>query len=144
VLSASGSTRLSSDSLVFTTSREKPSALSIVLQGNAFLIGGAPYGQGIRCVSGSLKRLFAKSAVSGSITAPDFGAGDPTVSARSAAKATRSRPDSRAGTPSTTAIRSCSAGALRGSTFKRDADGTGELVAVISPAPGCSRHGCPG
>jgi len=31
-------------------------------------------------------RLFAKTAVAGSITAPDFGAGDPTVSARSAAK----------------------------------------------------------
>jgi len=33
-----------------------------------------------------LKRLFAKSASGGSITVPNFGAGDPTVSARSAAK----------------------------------------------------------
>src|SRR6185369_12380516 len=73
VLSASGVTRLSSDSLVFTTSGEKPSALSIVLQGNGFLLGGAPYGQGIRCVAGTLKRLYSKSAVAGSITAPDFG-----------------------------------------------------------------------
>jgi hypothetical protein len=86
VLSASGVTSLSSDSLVFTTSGEKPSALSIVLQGNAFLPGGAPYGQGIRCVVGTLKRLYSKSAVAGSITAPDFGAGNPSVSAQSAAK----------------------------------------------------------
>ena len=40
----------------------------------------------MRCVGGILKRLFTKSAVAGSITAPDFGAGDPTVSARSSAK----------------------------------------------------------
>jgi hypothetical protein len=40
----------------------------------------------VRCVGGTLKRLFTKSAVGGSITAPDFGAGDPTVSARAAAK----------------------------------------------------------
>jgi hypothetical protein len=32
-----------------------------------------------------LKRLYTKTASGGSITAPDFGAGDPTVSARSAA-----------------------------------------------------------
>ena len=31
-------------------------------------------------------RLFSKHAVAGSITAPDSGAGDPTISARSAAK----------------------------------------------------------
>jgi hypothetical protein len=37
-------------------------------------------------VAGTLVRLFAKTAVAGSIAAPDFGAGDPTVSARSAAK----------------------------------------------------------
>jgi Tol biopolymer transport system component len=86
VLSASGVTHLSSDTLVFTTSGEKPTALSIVLQGNLFLVGGAPYGQGIRCVDGSLRRLYAKTAVGGSITAPDFGAGDLSVSAQSAAK----------------------------------------------------------
>jgi hypothetical protein len=39
---------------------------------------------GVRCTSGTLKRLFTKSAVGGSITAPDFGSGDPTVSSRSA------------------------------------------------------------
>jgi len=33
----------------------------------------------VRCVGGALKRLFVMAAVGGSITAPDFGAGDPTV-----------------------------------------------------------------
>jgi len=84
-LLASGVTHLSADTLVFTTSDEKPAALSIVLQGNGFVYG-AVYGQGIRCIGGSLKRLYSKSAVAGSITAPDFGAGDPPVSVRSAAK----------------------------------------------------------
>ena len=44
------------------------------------------YGQGVRCAGLPLERLFAKHAVAGSFTAPDFGAGDPSVSARSAAK----------------------------------------------------------
>jgi hypothetical protein len=39
----------------------------------------------VRCAAGSLKRLYTKSASGGSITAPDFGLGDPTVHARSAA-----------------------------------------------------------
>jgi len=85
-LSAGGVTNLSADTLVFTTSGQRPTALSIVLQGTVFAGSGIVYGQGIRCVSGTLKRLYAKTAVGGSITAPDFGAGDPSVSARSAAK----------------------------------------------------------
>jgi len=86
VLSASGAAYLSVDSLVFTTSGECPAALSIVMQGDALLPNGAVYGQGVRCAGGAMKRLFVKSAVAGSITAPEFGAGDPTVTARSAAK----------------------------------------------------------
>jgi Tol biopolymer transport system component len=85
-LSASGIAYLSMDSLVFTTSGERATATSIVLQGTTSPPAGIIYGQGVRCVGGALKRLFVKSAVAGSITAPDFGAGDPTVSARSAAK----------------------------------------------------------
>ena len=84
-LSASGVAYLSLDSLVFTTSGEKPSATSIVLQGDAALPAGVVFGQGVRCAGGALKRLFVKTALGGSISAPDFGAGDPTVSARSTA-----------------------------------------------------------
>jgi hypothetical protein len=85
-LLATGISYLTMDSLVFTTSGENPTATSIVLQGNALAASGVVYGQGVRCVDGTLKRLFVKTAVGGSITAPDFGAGDPAVSARSAAK----------------------------------------------------------
>ncbi len=85
-LAAAGVAYLSMDSLVFTTAGERPTATSIVLQGNALVGSGVVYGQGVRCSGGTLKRLFTKAASGGSITAPDFGAGDPTVSARSAAK----------------------------------------------------------
>jgi Tol biopolymer transport system component len=85
-LSASGIAYLSADSLVFTTTGERPTAFSIVLQGKTLLTNGVVYGQGVRCAGGTTKRLFTKHAIAGSITAPDFGAGDPTVSAQSAAK----------------------------------------------------------
>jgi hypothetical protein len=83
VLAASGTASLANDTLVFTTSGETPSALSLVLQGDALNASGAVFGQGVRCVSGALKRLYVKTASGGSITAP--GAGDPSVHARSAA-----------------------------------------------------------
>jgi hypothetical protein len=84
-LSASGGTYLSSDSLVFTTSGEKPTATSIVLQGNALSANGVVFGQGVRCIGGTLKRLYTKAASGGSITAPNFLASDPQVSSRSVA-----------------------------------------------------------
>jgi hypothetical protein len=73
------------DSLVFTTSNEKPTATSIVLQGNAVNASGIVFGQGVRCADGALKRLYTQNASAGSITAPNFGGGDPTVSAQSSA-----------------------------------------------------------
>jgi Tol biopolymer transport system component len=82
-ISASGIAYLTSDTLVFTTSGEKPSATSIVLQGNALNASGAVFGQGVRCATGALKRLYTKTASAGSITVPNIGGGDPTVSARS-------------------------------------------------------------
>jgi hypothetical protein len=81
-ISATGSSSLSSDTVVFTTANEKPTALSIVLQGSAVNTTGIVFGQGIRCVAGVLKRLYVKVASGGSITAPS--GSDPTVSARSA------------------------------------------------------------
>jgi hypothetical protein len=59
-------------------------ATSIVLQGNAQIPAGAVFGQGVRCVGGALKRLYVKVASGGSITAPNTGLGDLSVSARSA------------------------------------------------------------
>jgi Tol biopolymer transport system component len=86
-LAAAGIAYLSIDSVVFTTTGEKPSALSIVMQGNAEVSAGITYGQGVRCLGGTIiRRLFTKQAIFGSITAPDFTAGDPPVSSRSSAK----------------------------------------------------------
>lgn len=85
-IAASGGAYVSLDSLVFTTSGENPFVTSILLQGRGFLAGGAIYGQGVRCVGGTLKRLFTSAASGGSVTVPDFAVGDPTVSSRSAAK----------------------------------------------------------
>jgi Tol biopolymer transport system component len=86
-LTASGAADLSFDSVVFTTTSEKPTSLSIVMQGNGLRSGGSAYGQGVGCVGGTIiRRLYTKAASGGSISAPDFGVGDQTVSARSAAK----------------------------------------------------------
>jgi Tol biopolymer transport system component len=83
ILSAAGSSSLGGDNLVFTSSNELPSALSIVLQGNA-TASAASFGDGLRCVSGALKRLYVKNAVGGVATAPT--GTDPSVSTRSAAE----------------------------------------------------------
>ena len=84
-LSANDAASLAQDLLVFTTSGEKPTATSILLQGNAGLLAGLAFGQGVRCVGGSLRRLYVRNAVGGAISVPNVPAGDPTVSARSAA-----------------------------------------------------------
>ncbi len=82
-ITANGTPSLAADTLVFSTAGEKPTATSIVLQGNVFNVTGVVFGQGLRCVGGSLKRLYTKAASGGSITAP--AGADPSVSARSAA-----------------------------------------------------------
>jgi hypothetical protein len=82
ILSATGYAYLSLDNLTFTTLIEKPNATSILLEGTAPVPTGLVFGQGVRCAGGILKRMYVKTAVNGSITAPALG--DPTVSARSA------------------------------------------------------------
>lgn len=81
LLSASGSPSLSTDTLVLTATGEKPTALSIVLQGSAF-VAPIDYGDGLRCAGAILKRLYTKNAVGGTVIAPQ--GADPSVSARSA------------------------------------------------------------
>ncbi|MFN0006945.1 MAG: TolB family protein [Planctomycetota bacterium] len=84
ILSATGGTFLTSDSLVFTTSGQRPATLSIVSQWSSPAAAGITFGQGVRCATGALRRLYVKSAEGGSITAPDYTVGDPPVSVRSA------------------------------------------------------------
>lgn len=83
ILTSSGAASLANDTLQFTASGEKPTALSIFLQGTLTLGTGIGFGQGVRCVAGPLKRLFAHNAVAGVVVAPV--GGDPSVSVRSAA-----------------------------------------------------------
>jgi Tol biopolymer transport system component len=81
VLSASGEASLSSATVQLTTSGELPSAMSIAFQGSS-AIAPVLYGDGLRCLGGTLLRLYVKSAVGGSITAPE--AGDTAIPMRSA------------------------------------------------------------
>jgi hypothetical protein len=82
LMTGAGSASLSSDTVQMTSTGEMPSALSVLLQGDA-TISAVPYGDGLRCTGGNLKRLFSRSASGGAVTMPQ--GGDPTLSARSAA-----------------------------------------------------------
>lgn len=81
-LTDSGEASLAADTLVLTSSGELPSALTIFLQGTV-QVAPLPFGDGLRCVGGSLKRLYVKNAVGGVASAP--AAGNPSVSQQSAA-----------------------------------------------------------
>ena len=82
-LDATGRSSLANDTLHLTTRGELGSAASIVLQGTLANPAGATFGQGVRCVGGTLRRLYNKVAVGGSIVAP--GPGDLPIAQRSAA-----------------------------------------------------------
>jgi hypothetical protein len=81
LLTSSGSTI--PDTLVLTASGELPTALTIFLQGTSMSPTPFDFGDGLRCVSGVLKRLYVKSASGGTASAP--GPGDPSITAQSAA-----------------------------------------------------------
>ncbi len=70
------------DTLTLTSQGEPAGALTILVQGDAQNPGGALFGDGVRCVAGTLKRLYVKSAVGGFVTAP--GPGDPSIRQQSA------------------------------------------------------------
>ena len=83
ILSAAGNPSLGLDTLVFTASGENATAFTIVVQGTTTNATGFIFGAAVRCVGGTLKRLYIGSASGGSITRP--GGTDLSVSARSAA-----------------------------------------------------------
>ena len=70
------------DLTVLTSSGELASALSIFLQGNASAPSGLAFGDGVRCVTGTLKRLYVRNASGGTVSAPQ--SGDASITARSA------------------------------------------------------------
>jgi subtilisin-like proprotein convertase family protein len=82
-ISGAGSASLTTPTLVFTTANENPTVGSVLIQGTAFS-AGINFGHGVRCTAGTIKRLYVKIAVGGSITAPVFPT-DLDIPARSAA-----------------------------------------------------------
>ena len=58
------------DQVRFDASGELASSLSIFLQGDSITAAGSVFGDGVRCVAGALKRLYAKNAVAGVASAP--------------------------------------------------------------------------
>jgi hypothetical protein len=81
-LTASGLPALANDTLALTCTGELPGVSSIFLQGDA-AIAPVTFGDGLRCVGGSLRRMYLHTAVGGTVNAPL--AGELTISARSAA-----------------------------------------------------------
>ena len=69
-LTSTGVASLGADTVQLTSTGEKPTSLSIFLQGDAVFVAGVGFGQGVRCVSGQLKRLYVKNAVAGVAVAP--------------------------------------------------------------------------
>jgi hypothetical protein len=72
----------SPDTVVLTSTGEKPTALSVFFQGTATM-GPVNYGDGLRCIGGTFKRLYSKNAVGGQASAPQ--GAEPSITARSAA-----------------------------------------------------------
>jgi hypothetical protein len=84
ILTSTGTASLTSgsDTVTFTSSGEKPTALSVFAQGTTPIFNGVVAGQGVRCVGGTLKRLYKRNASGGVVTA-GFSVGDPPVHVRS-------------------------------------------------------------
>lgn len=72
------------DSVVLISSGERPQASTILLQGSVFNTAGIPFGDGVRCVAGILKRLYLATASGGVAYAP--GPGEPPITVRSTAR----------------------------------------------------------
>ncbi|MBK7643934.1 MAG: hypothetical protein IPJ19_12950 [Planctomycetes bacterium] len=70
------------DQVVLDAIGELPHALSIVLQGNQEFAVAVPFGDGLRCVGGILKRLYIRNASGGALSVP--APGDPSITQRSA------------------------------------------------------------
>jgi hypothetical protein len=83
LLTAAGTASLSGDTIVFTAAGENNTPLTLFLQGTEPIFGGLPFAAGVRCIGGTLKRLYNGIAAGGTITRP-LGS-DPRVHVRSAA-----------------------------------------------------------
>ncbi len=82
-LATNGLASLAHDAVAFASSGEPASALSVLLSATSTNPAGALLGQGVSCLAGPLRRLYARSAVNGVLVAPI--AGESGVAQRSAA-----------------------------------------------------------
>ena len=82
-IGAVGSASLATDTIVISTYGQKLTSTTVLLQGTAQNTTGLVFGQGVRCVAGTLKRLYVRAASAGGVSLP--AAGDASISARSAA-----------------------------------------------------------
>jgi hypothetical protein len=82
LLTVSGVASLAMDSVLFHASGEKPTALSVLTQGQT-QTSAVVFGQGLRCVAGQMTRLDVEHAANGAFSAPT--GAEPKVHARSAA-----------------------------------------------------------
>ncbi|MCY2961532.1 MAG: hypothetical protein NTY35_15320 [Planctomycetota bacterium] len=79
-LNATGTT--APDTIELYVAGETPNGATLVFQGDVLLSSPVPFGDGLRCVGGSLQRLYTTNAVNGSLAVPS--AGQASISARSA------------------------------------------------------------
>ncbi len=76
----------SPDTMMLSASHMLPGALTIFVQGSTLLTVGVPFGDGLRCTGGALRRLYVKSAsTNGGVDAPQALDGDLSLTQRSAA-----------------------------------------------------------
>jgi trimeric autotransporter adhesin len=69
LLTASGDTGVTGDSVSLISSGETGNVTSVFLQGST-AVAPVLYGDGLRCIGGSLKRLYVKTASAGVVRAP--------------------------------------------------------------------------
>jgi hypothetical protein len=69
LLTASGDAGVTGDSVALTSSGETGNVTSVFLQGST-AVTPVLYGDGLRCIGGSLKRLYVKTASAGVVRAP--------------------------------------------------------------------------
>jgi Tol biopolymer transport system component len=82
LLYGNGEALLSADTLLLTSSGERPAAFSLFWQGGSE-IAPRVFGDGVGCIGSPLKRMYGHNAIGGTATAPQ--GTDLSVSARSAA-----------------------------------------------------------
>jgi hypothetical protein len=82
-ISATGSPSIASDTCKLIATGENNTSTTIFLQSPSSSSTGLIFGAGIRCLTGSLKRLYTGPASGGAITRP--GTADPNIHTRSAA-----------------------------------------------------------